>query len=82
MQTTISDISSQSLAVRFGNSRRVAAVGSILEAVQAWERLRDENDLGASRSPKVTVIDGSGAFVCSISYNGRAWLPDGSEVAL
>lgn len=71
------------LAVRFGSKKHVAAVGSIAEASAAWEKLRDERNLGASNSPKVTVIDlVTGKTIATISYNGRAWANDGSEIDL
>lgn len=71
------------LAVRFGSKKHVAAVGSIAEASVAWEKLRDERNLGASNSPKVTVIDlATGKTIATISYNGRAWANDGSEIEL
>lgn len=71
------------LALRIGNSRQVVAVASIKEASEAWEKLRDENNLGASESPRVTVINlKTGKMVARISYNGRAWAKDGTEIAL
>lgn len=71
------------LAVRFGRSRNVATVSSIKEASEVWERLRDEQCLGASESPKVSVVDiTTGKTVAHISYNGRAWGKNGEEIAL
>ncbi len=79
--TASQSIASQSLAVRFGSKKHVVAVASIREASAAWERLRDENNLGGSDSPRVTVIDlASGKTVARISYNGRAWAMDGKEI--
>jgi hypothetical protein len=76
-------ITTQSLAVRFGKSKRVVAVADFREASQAWEKLRDENDLGASESPKITVINtDSGKTIATISYNGCVWGMDGKEIAL
>ena len=73
----------QNLALRFGNKKKLVAVGSIIEASDAWCKIRDERDLGASQSPKVTVIDiATGNVVATISYNGRAWANDGTEIAL
>lgn len=76
-------VKSPELAVRFGKAKKVVAVGSIREASEAWAKLRDENGLGASESPKVTVLDlATGKAVATISYNGRAWAKDGSEISL
>jgi hypothetical protein len=63
--------------LRVGRGRKVVAVASIQEAQLAWERYRDERCLGASESPRVTVVDlNSGKTVAHISYNGRAWRTD------
>lgn len=74
-------LETQSLAVRFGRSKQVVAVNSLREASQAWEKLRDERGLGASESPKVTVVNVStGKTVATVSYNGRVWGLDGKEI--
>lgn len=76
-------LTQNNLAVRFGSQRHVVAIGSLLEASQAWERLRDEQGLGASESPKVSVIDlNTGKTVARISYNGRVWGLDEKEITL
>lgn len=74
----------QNLALRFGRSKSVIAVDSIKEASDAWCRLRDERNLGASESPaSITVVDtATGKTVARISYNGRAWAPDGTEIEI
>lgn len=84
--TLLSAPSATKLALRFGRSKSVIAVDSILEASEAWCKLRDEQGLGASDSPKVTVIDtATGKTVATISYNGRAWegtKEGGKEISL
>lgn len=83
MTTTLLSEPSTKLALRFGRSKSIVAVDSIREASDAWCKLRDEQGLGASESPKVTVIDtATGKTVATISYNGRAWANDGSEIEL
>lgn len=73
----------QKLAVRFGRSNKVVAVATIEEASDAWCKLRDEQGLGASESPKVTVVNlDTGKVVATISYNGRAWDKAGKEIAI
>lgn len=76
-------IATASLALRFGNARKVHAVKSLAEASDIWCRLRDARNLGASESPLVTVINAdSGETVARISYNGRIWAPDGKEICV
>lgn len=70
-----------SLALRFGKSRAVIAVASIADASAKWGTYRDAHGLGASESPRVTVIDTyTGQTVAQISYNGRAWDKNGQEI--
>lgn len=70
----MNSITSPQLAVRFGTSKKVVAVSSLSEASKVWERLRDEQCLGASESPRVSVVDlSTGKTVAYISYNGRVW---------
>lgn len=71
------------LGVQFGPTNKLIGVTSMLEAARLWQTLRDENDLGASDSPKVTVIDlNTQTPVATISYNARVWGMDGKEIAL
>jgi hypothetical protein len=73
----------QELAIRIGRSNHIHQVASFEEAVAIWEQYRDENGLGASESPKVTVIELLGfKTVATISYNGRVWDTGGEEIAL
>lgn len=73
-----------SLAIRFGNARKVHAVHSIGEGAEFWSRYRDAHCLCASQTPPITIINtGTGATVAKISYNGRAWHPiTGQEINL
>lgn len=69
------------MAIRFGRSSNVFAVSSLADAVAKWEQFRDENGLGSSESPKVSVIDlATFKTVCTVSYNGRCWGNGGEEI--
>ena len=70
----------QQLKVRIG--RKAVTVTSLRQASDVWCAYRDALDLGSSDSPLVTVADASGKTVARISYNGRVWAPDGTEIAL
>jgi hypothetical protein len=77
------NVTQSTLALRFGKSRAVIAVASIAEASEKWCAYRDERGLGASESPRVTVIDtATGQTVAHISYNGRAWDDNDKEICL
>lgn len=69
------------LAVRLGASRELIGVNNLQEASRAWTYLRDKHSLGASQSPKVTVIDCITLNpIATISYNGRIWDMRGNEI--
>jgi hypothetical protein len=71
------------LGVRFGNHKFMEKVTSLRAASQLWCKVRDNNNLGASESPKVTVWDLDAMTpIARISYNGRVWDNDGKEIAL
>lgn len=71
------------LGVRFGSSGKLHGVYCLREAVELWEKYRDGHNLGASESPAVTVVQiQSGETIARISYNGRLWRLDGSEIDL
>lgn len=58
--------------------RDAFAVATLAEAIGCWESARDQYGWGASDAPRCTAtIDGE---KLRISYNGRAWRADGSEV--
>jgi hypothetical protein len=79
---SIKPVKQQSLALRFNQQLQVMAVGSLAEAVELWRGIRDENNLGASAMPSVTVVDtDTGATVARISYNGRLWDSQGNQIA-
>lgn len=71
------------LAVRYGLTRPLRRVESIAEAQAIWNRMRDqamEQGLGRKDLPVLTVLDLETAEpVVRISWNGRAWRPDGTE---
>jgi hypothetical protein len=63
------------LAMRLDNEKRVTGVSSFAEAAGIWCELRDASGLGASASPKVTIVDvDTGTVLAHVSYNGRVWL--------
>jgi hypothetical protein len=71
-------ITTQALAVRFGNKKTVLAVDTLAAAKKAVDTLRDRMELegrgGASRFPEVRIIDlSTGNTVAHVSYNGRIW---------
>lgn len=61
----------QSNGVKIGDC--LFRVANLKEAVELWERTRDELNLGASESPSVTACIDSRLY--RISYNGRVWDP-------
>ena len=66
-------------AVKIG--RLIIPIVSLEEAVAIWEQIRNERDLGASESPKVTACFDKKLF--RISYNGRVWdAGTGAEVII
>jgi hypothetical protein len=74
MPTTIA--TTPQLALRFGRSKAVIAVSSIEDASRQWQAYRDAEGLGASESPKVSVVNvDTGKTVATVSYNGKVWPP-------
>ena len=67
--------------MRFGSRKLVIAVNGIQDAQAKWNAIRDHRGLGASQSPRVSVVDTfTGKQVAEISYNGRAWDTEGKEI--
>ena len=62
------------------NGKKVP-VATLREAAAAWSKVRDSEGLGSSdcRRGCGDVRDEAGKLVGRISYNGRAWNPDGTE---
>lgn len=58
---------------KYARKTHRAAVASLRDAVDKWNAFRDASGAGGSALGSARVVDGSGAFVASISYNGRAW---------
>lgn len=56
--------------------RRRYQVASIAEAVEMHNKARDASEHGASKMPRVTIINAAGAHLYGISYNGRVWNGD------
>lgn len=62
------------LALRINDSVNVTGVRDYAEASGIWAELRDENNLGASSMPRLTLVDiESCSTVAHISYNGKIW---------
>lgn len=61
----------QELFLQIG--RRRYQVASIIDAVAKFEAARDRWEHGASRMPRVTIVNEHGTFLYGISYNGRVW---------
>ena len=69
----------------WGNGNRdapscMAEVASIAQAQAAAREYIDTNGLGAGNWTGGEVTNAAGEVVANISYNGRAWAPDGSEI--
>jgi hypothetical protein len=64
--------------------RKRYQVASIADAVEMYEKARDESGLGASKMPQVKITAADGFFLYGIAYNGRVWTlgNDGSQVFL
>lgn len=64
--------------------RKRYQVANIGEAVEMFEKARDESGLGASKMPQVKITAADGFFLYGIAYNGRVWElgRDGSQVFL
>lgn len=57
---------------------RTVAVASMEEASRVCREYIESNELGGGNWTGGDVIDG-GETIATISYNGRIWLPDGTE---
>ncbi len=53
--------------------RKRYQVASIAEAVAMHNEARDASEHGASKFPRVTIVNSNGTFLYGISYNGRVW---------
>ena len=61
----------QDLFLQIGRNRY--QVSSIAEAVAKFEAARDRWEHGASKMPRVTIVNAHGTHLYGISYNGRVW---------
>lgn len=61
----------QQLFLQVGRKRY--QVASIAEAVAMHNTARDAAEHGASRMPRVTIVNEYGTHLYGISYNGRVW---------
>ena len=64
-------IQPQQLFLQVGRKRY--QVSSIAEAVEMHNKARDASEHGASKMPRVTIVNSNGAHLYRISYNGRVW---------
>lgn len=53
--------------------RKRYQVASLQEASEMFCAARNKSDLGASRTPDVTIVNERGETVGRVSYNGRVW---------
>jgi hypothetical protein len=53
--------------------RKRYEVASFQQASEMFCAARDKSALGASRIPSPLIVDGQGAVVGYVSYNGRVW---------
>ncbi|WP_224962665.1 hypothetical protein [Geomonas subterranea] len=66
-----------------GCGRKVVTVKSFKEASEAWCQYRDENCLGASQMLRdCGKIKRGGRMVGYVSYNGRVWDMEQSEIQI
>jgi len=70
-------VTSEPLILDIGRQQTI--VDSFKAASAEWCKYRDSNDLGSSESPAVFVFQG-GSKLARISYNGRVWNLDGTEI--
>lgn len=64
-----------------GCDRKVVTVNSYKEASEAWCQYRDENFLGASQMFRdCGKIKRGGRMVAYVSFNGRVWDLEQSEI--
>ena len=61
----------QELFLQVGRKRY--QVSSIAEAVAMHNKARDASEHGASKFPRVTIVNAHGTHLYGISYNGRVW---------
>jgi hypothetical protein len=61
----------QELFLQVGRKRY--QVASIAEAVALHNQARDASEHGASKFPRVTIVNAYGTHLYGISYNGRVW---------
>lgn len=61
----------QELFLQIGRKRY--QVASIEQAVAMHNRARDAAEHGASKMPRVTIVNEHGTHLYGISYNGRVW---------
>ena len=61
----------QELFLQVGRKRY--QVASIAEAVAMHNEARDASEHGASKFPRVTIVNAHGTHLYGISYNGRVW---------
>lgn len=61
----------QELFLQIGRSRY--QVASVADAVAKFEMARDRWEHGASKMPRVTIVNAYGTHLYGISYNGRVW---------
>lgn len=61
----------QELFLQVGRKRY--QVASIAEAVAMHNEARDASEHGASKFPRVTIVNANGTHLYGISYNGRVW---------
>lgn len=61
----------QELFLQIGRKRY--QVASIEEAVAMHNQARDAAEHGASKMPRVTIVNAHGTHLYGISYNGRVW---------
>lgn len=66
------------LQVKIGNQARTTAF-SLQHATLIWQAYRRDHNLGSRESPNVLLyLDGK--KIGHISYNGRLWATDGTEM--
>ena len=69
--------------IRQRRGTKPIAVDSIARARDAWNTIRERTNAGCSSLGNGgSVLDADGRIVANISYNGRVWNPDGSEMVL
>lgn len=64
----------------FKYDRRTARVASIAEAVRIWNTYREGTAAGCSQIGNGGKITVARKLVATVSYNGRAWDPDGKPL--